>query len=182
MPVVAPTPASPSPHRGTLSKSKLTGLDFPAGLHAAAQRRLRRPPAPPCASSPPMIARHREKLSRPDLRICIESPRSDWLSQLPPPSPLLPSPALPSGGLFIWRRQGSGDARSVPEGNREVDALLLIHLIFSPFRNILGFFFSTINGKVPGRTSGVYTSRQRHPGPVRGKDDLKPVCRQTLRF
>lgn len=168
--VVAPTSASPSPYRGTLSKSKLTGVDFPAGLHAAAQRRLRRPPAPPCASAPPMIAIYREKLSRSDLCVCIASPRSDWLLQLAP-SPPLPSPALPSGGLFIWRRQGSGDARSVPEGNREVDALLLIHLIFSPFRNIL-CFFSTINGKVPGRTSGVYTSRQRHPGPVRGKDDL----------
>lgn len=139
--VVAPTSASPSSYLGTLSKSKLAGVDFPAGLHAAARRRLRRPPAPPCASAPPMIAIYREKLSRSDLCVCIASPRSDWLLQLPPPSLPCPPPALPSGGLFIWRRQGSGDARSVPEGNREVDALLLIHLIFSPFRNILGFFF-----------------------------------------
>lgn len=97
--VVAPTSASPSPYRGTVSKSKLTGVDFPAGLHAAAQRRLRRPPAPPCASAPPMIAIYREKLSRSDLCVCIASPRSDWLLQLAP-SPPLPSPRVvcSSGG------------------------------------------------------------------------------------
>lgn len=44
------------------------------------------------------------------------------------------------------------------------------------------FYFSPINGKVPGRTSGVYTSRQRRSGPARGKDDLKGVYRPTLRF
>lgn len=163
--VVSPA-SSPYSYQGTLSKWKLTGVHFTAGVHNVAQHRLHRPLAPPCASTPPMIGIYREKMFN------VQTFASnEWFLQLPPPSPLV---VCSSGG----------DRKAVTlVVSLNATKKLTRSCWFTSSSHHLGiFYFSPINGKVPGRTSGVCTSRQRHSGPVRGKDDLKRVYRKTLRF